>query len=491
MSLDDDAPLPEAVAGSQIVMVDDAMADHLELAFGGAYAIGARYLDAADREVVTAQGKLVDGTPWELPLALHLSADASPVAAGAQLVLTDPEGVPLALLSVTEVTEKPSGGTELAGALTPLRRRSQGAFARLRLPAEQVRYESTGPVLAVPTERHLHAHDVRAIRELAERTGSHVLILALTSAGRGAEATALVRSLLSVVGDLGVPSADVRVVPLPRLDALPPSRQVRFAARVSVAYGADRVLLPHGADAWGKSDPADWLPVPVHRGPPGPLDEAQLAGLLDMGSALPEGFTSGAVERELRRAHPPLRQRGLVVLFTGLSGSGKSTVAGAVAAALTERTDRRITLLDGDIVRTMLSAGLGFSREHRELSVRRIGFVAAEIARHGGTVLCAPIAPYAASRAEVRRMVAQAGATFVLVHVATPLEICEARDRKGLYARARAGLIPEFTGVSDPYEVPDDAHVKVDTSISSLEQCVERVVALLADERLIEHPSTS
>lgn len=491
MSQDDDTLLPARLAEWPSIVVDDVTVDHLELALSGAYAIGARYLQAADRSAVTARGELVDGTPWELPLGLHLGADAGSVAVGEDLVLTDSEAVPLALLSVVEVVQSPAGGTDLAGGLVPLRRRSGGAFAQLRTPAHQVRSESAHPLLVVPTERHLHAHDVRAIEELAARTSSHVLILALTGAGRGGASGALVRSLLAVVADLSAPSAKVRLVPLPSLDVLPPGRRGRFVARVAAAYGADQVLLPHGAGATGEPDAADRMPVPVHPGPPGPLDESELAGLLDAGSPLPEGFTSEPVERELRRAHPPMRRRGLVLLFTGLSGSGKSTVAGAVAASLAERTDRRVTLLDGDVVRTMLSAGLGFSREHRELNVRRIGFVAAEIAGHGGTVLCAPIAPYAASRAEVRRMVAQAGATFVLVHVATPLEVCEARDRKGLYAQARAGLIPEFTGVSDPYEVPDNAHLRVDTSISSLEQCVERVITLLAGQGLIERSSST
>jgi sulfate adenylyltransferase len=167
-----------------------------------------------------------------------------------------------------------------------------------------------------------------------------------------------------------------------------------------------------------------------------------------------------------------------VVFFTGLSGSGKSTLARDLRDALLERGDRKVSLLDGDLVRQLLSAGLTFSREDRDLNIARIGYVATEVARAGGIALCAPIAPYASARARVRSMVAEAGG-FVLVHVATPLEVCEARDRKGLYAKARAGVIGSFTGISDPYEEPADADLVVDTSAVSRRAAVEQVLAHL------------
>ncbi len=187
----------------------------------------------------------------------------------------------------------------------------------------------------------------------------------------------------------------------------------------------------------------------------------------------------------LRAHRPPLDQRGVVLLFTGLSGSGKSTVAKGVEDALLESTTRRATLLDGDVVRRHLSKGLGFSRDDRDTNVRRIGFVAAEVARHGGIAICAPIAPYATTRAAVRAMVESAGGVFVLVHVATPLEVCEARDRKGLYALARAGKIPEFTGVSDPYEEPVDADLRLDTSVQEVGEAVDVVLTELRNRGLV------
>jgi sulfate adenylyltransferase len=184
------------------------------------------------------------------------------------------------------------------------------------------------------------------------------------------------------------------------------------------------------------------------------------------------------VAAELRRARPPRAERGLVVFFTGLSGSGKSTLARDLRDALLERGDRKVSLLDGDLVRRLLSAGLTFSREDRDLNIARIGYLATEVARAGGIALCAPIAPYAAARAGVRSMVTEAGG-FVLVHVATPLDVCEARDRKGLYAKARAGVIGNFTGISDPYEEPTDADLVVDTSALSRHAAVDLVLAHL------------
>ena len=210
----------------------------------------------------------------------------------------------------------------------------------------------------------------------------------------------------------------------------------------------------------------------------GDLSPGELGDVLDAGAEVPAWFTPPAVARELRRARPPRAERGFVLFLTGLSGSGKSTIARNLRDVLAERGDRKVSLLDGDLVRQLLSAGLAFSRADRDLNILRIGFVAAEIARHGGIAICAPIAPYAATRARVREMVSEVG-DFLLIHVATPLEVCEARDRKGLYAKARAGLIDQFTGISDPYEEPADADLVLDTSTMTREQAADAVLGLL------------
>jgi sulfate adenylyltransferase len=175
------------------------------------------------------------------------------------------------------------------------------------------------------------------------------------------------------------------------------------------------------------------------------------------------------------RWRPQRDRRGLVVMFTGLSGSGKSTLARALSQRIGQESHRNVTLLDGDVVRQMLSSGLGFDREARMLNVRRIGFVAAEIARHGGLAVCAPVAPYASMRAEVRDMVSRRG-DFLLIHVNTPLEECERRDLKGLYARARQGLVPSFTGISDPYEEPLDADLTYDTNAVTTTDAVDDII---------------
>jgi adenylyl-sulfate kinase len=170
---------------------------------------------------------------------------------------------------------------------------------------------------------------------------------------------------------------------------------------------------------------------------------------------------------------------GVAVFLTGLSGAGKSTVADALVAQL-EVEGRPVTVLDGDVVRTHLSSELTFSREHRDLNIRRIGWVAGEVVKHGGIVVIAAIAPYEAAREEARTLVEKHG-RFVLVHLSTPLEVCEERDVKGLYAKARAGEIPGFTGISDPYEPPSRAEVVVDTSVTPLEESVTRIRAAMAE----------
>ena len=193
------------------------------------------------------------------------------------------------------------------------------------------------------------------------------------------------------------------------------------------------------------------------------LSGTELRRRLALGLEIPDWFTFPEVAAELRRTYPPRHRQGFTVLFTGLSGAGKSTLANVLVAMLRESGDRRVTLLDGDIVRKNLSSELGFSAEHREINLRRIGFVAAEITRNGGIAICAPIAPYAATRRELRETIEAVGG-FVEVHVSTSLETCEARDRKGLYAKARAGLIKGFTGIDDPYEAPESPDLAIDTA---------------------------
>ena len=211
------------------------------------------------------------------------------------------------------------------------------------------------------------------------------------------------------------------------------------------------------------------------------LSGTELRDRLATGKEIPSWFTFPDVVTELRRSHPPRHGQGVTVFFTGLSGSGKSTIANVLLVKFLEMGGRPVTLLDGDLVRKHLSKELGFSKEHRDINIRRIGYVASEITKNGGIAICAPIAPYDAVRRDVRSMVQPLGG-FILVHVDTPLEVCEERDRKGLYAKARAGIIKEFTGISDPYEEPTDADLVIDTTKLTAEEAAQQIVLHLEKE---------
>jgi sulfate adenylyltransferase len=208
------------------------------------------------------------------------------------------------------------------------------------------------------------------------------------------------------------------------------------------------------------------------------LSGTELRRRLQEGLDIPDWFTFPEVAEELRRTHPPRHKQGFTVFFTGLSGSGKSTIANALLVKLLEIGGRPVTLLDGDHIRKHLSSELGFSREHRDLNILRIGYVASEITKNGGIAICAPIAPYAATRGKVRDLIEPTGG-FLEVHVATSIEVCESRDRKGLYAKARAGIIKEFTGISDPYEFPENPEMRIDTGDLTPDLAAHRILIKL------------
>jgi sulfate adenylyltransferase len=204
---------------------------------------------------------------------------------------------------------------------------------------------------------------------------------------------------------------------------------------------------------------------------------------LAQGKLLPEWFTRKETAEILMEVNPPQHRRGFCLWFTGLSGSGKSTIAEALTPMLLER-GRHLTVLDGDVVRTHLSKGLGFSKDDRDTNILRIGYVASEIAQHNGTVICAAISPYSQTRNEVKGMIGHD--RFIEVYVDTPLEVCEQRDIKGLYAKARAGEIKGFTGIDDPYEAPRDPEIRIDTVDRSPEECALQVIGYLQDRGFVQ-----
>jgi sulfate adenylyltransferase len=478
-------------------------------------------MGAADVAAVTERGMLADGTEWPVPVTLDVPADAIP-ADSDHLVLQDQEGSPLAVLAITErraVSGPGDAGSpdrtakvRLAGPVTALREPEHGPFRHMRRRPEEVREElSGGHVLAYATRRPLNKRHIGQLRHYADQLNARLLLLPLVT-GPATVVTrpeALVRAVLAACQHLPA-GALVVPVPLARRPA-GPAADLRARAIVAAAYGATHLLadasdvpesagVPAGTGTKNGAVALPGIPIPVISAgewaydprsevwrplaliepgaEQGELTDSELGALLDSGTEVPSWFAPPSVARELRRARPPRAERGLAIFFTGLSGSGKSTIARGLAEALTERGDRTVSLLDGDHVRQLLSAGLTFSRADRDLNIARIGFVAAEVARHGGIAICAPIAPYAGARAVARKLVTEVG-DFLLVYVSTPVEVCAARDRKGLYAKARAGLIKGFTGVSDPYEEPRDADLVLDTSVMTRDQAVGAVLRLL------------
>jgi sulfate adenylyltransferase len=211
------------------------------------------------------------------------------------------------------------------------------------------------------------------------------------------------------------------------------------------------------------------------------ISGTELRQRLNEGRDIPGWFTYPEVVQELRRSYPPRHKQGVTIFFTGLSGSGKSTIANVLLTKFLETGGRPVTLLDGDLVRKNLSSELGFSKEHRDINIRRIGYVASEITKNGGIAICAPIAPYDATRKYVRGLIEPVGG-FILVHISTTVEVCEQRDRKGLYAKARAGILKEFTGISDPYEEPEDAEVAINTADLTPEEAAQEIILHLERE---------
>jgi sulfate adenylyltransferase len=479
----------------------------LELLLTGALAPLTGFHTQADLHGIARSGRLADGTAWSVPVTLEVpEATAASIAPANPLtrvlLLTDPEGAPVAALDAVDVWPVRTGWCGVGGPVRRLGDGVHGPFQQLRRsPAEVREMLPPGRVLGVVADRPLHRPQLAQIAYAARTIAGHVLIL-LPVAGLGPDGLApevLVRTVLAARDRM--PPATVVAVPLARRGNEIADAVLR--ARVAGAYGAThllaaghglsgggpRALLPRelaydGRD--GQWRGADDIP-PRHRRVA--LLPEEIDNLLDRGIPLPEWHTPPAVARELARARPPRRVRGLVVFFTGLSGSGKSTIARGVADELAETGERTVTLIDGDVARRFLTAGLGFSREDRDTNVRRIGFVAAEVGRHGGLALCCPIAPYRQARASARALAHAAGAGFQLVYISTPLSVCEERDRKGLYARARAGEHPGLTGVDDPYEVPEDADLTIDTTDISVEQAVERVLTHLATQGWLDRPT--
>ena len=414
------------------------------------------------------------GAPEVRAPAFHIPSHVLDV--GNTVDLLDPEGVTLAQLTVESTAPERVGGF--------VQQRSGFSLVDhidLRLDPTELSSELSQPAWAMWSDGTLTLAARTAIREAAANVGATIVELVPLPTGSETSRVANAPVRLALAETTRREADRLVVVPWPSIDE--PTAALRLQAAIGASFGADALVTvdPDLADN-DLAVPLRLVDVPQDRRTL-PLD------LVDdwvlHGTQLPEWAAESDVATTLTQVHRPSSRAGLTVLLSGLSGSGKSTVARSLAVRLVEREARSVSLLDGDVVRHHLSKGLGFSRPDRITNVLRIGFVASEITKAGGIAVCCPIAPYDQTRREVRAMVEEHG-RFVLVHVATPLGECERRDRKGLYAKARRGEIPEFTGISDPYETPTDAEVVIDTTGRTIDDCVDAVYSYLVSQGLIE-----
>ena len=514
----------------------------LDLLVTGGFSPLTGFMNRRDYDAVCSGMRLASGRLWPLPVVLDISSEvAARLGEGAILALRDPEGVLLAVLHVDEVwtpdveeeqralfdtTDRRHPGaaevcqrqTQLVGGrIEGLQRPTWSDFHGLRLSPGEVRAEfdrlGWNRVVGTEPDDPPHRAEQEFLASMARAEGVRILMQPWVPPGLpDAESYAQVRAFVAAREAYPPGMAALSVLPLAPLgEGL---RQQLWRATIQKNFGCTHSVvkcdeardegraLPAAVQGYARELGMTLVPyappvyvrdlnayVQAEDVPAGAtvlqLSRSDVREQLARGEALPHWFAAPAVLGELARRHPPRHRRGFTVFFTGLSGSGKSTIANRLLVRLLERNERTVTLLDGDLLRKHLSSELGFSRPHRETNVRRIGFVAAEITKHGGVAICAPIAPYAAGREEVRRIVEAVGG-FTLVYVSTPLEECERRDRKGLYARARAGLIESFTGISDPYEPPDAADVLVDTGRLTPEAAVDRIIDHLEREGYLE-----
>ncbi|MDR9414129.1 MAG: bifunctional sulfate adenylyltransferase/adenylylsulfate kinase [Spiribacter sp.] len=521
----------------------------LELLANGGFSPLAGFLGQADYERVLAEMRLTDGTLWPMPITLDVSeALAETVSVGDRVALRDPEGVILAILTVSDqwrpdfeaeaqavfgTTDRGHPGVAylhershpvyLGGRIEALDLPGHYDFTHLRLtPADlRARFARNGwrRVVAFQTRNPMHRAHVELTFQAARQAEANLLIhpvVGMTKPG-DVDHYSRVRCYEHVLQKYPEQTTALSLLPLAMRMGGP--REALWHAIIRRNYGCTHFIVgrdhagpgkdSQGEEIYGPYDAqemvtryADELGIEMvpfrmmvyvqERAGYAPIDEVDEASETVMnisgtefrrrmreGLEIPDWFGYPEVVAELRKTFPPRARQGVTLFFTGLSGSGKSTIANAVMVKLMERGGRPVTLLDGDVVRKHLSSELGFSRAHRDLNIQRIGFVAAEITRNGGVAICAPIAPYAATRADVREMVEAANGGFIEIHVATPLAECERRDRKGLYAKARAGQIKGFTGIDDPYEAPVDPELRIDTTDSTPEEAAQQVLLKL------------
>lgn len=492
----------------------------LALLMNGAYSPLRGFMSRPDYYAVLEKGRLAAGELWPLPVTLDVNEPlAAKLAPGSSLALRDLEGVLLAVLRVEDVWQadrtvevkhlygdSPQAAQLLnsaqafyvGGRVEGVELPGYHSFTALRHSPAELRREFVKrgwtEVAAFHTDAPIHMAQYKLSTRAARELGANLLLHPVVE--EGADYYYRVRCYRAAMPHFPEQSSLLSLLTIPQHGG--GWRELLLHAIVRQNYGCSTLiweaneaeveatapnevaelairLLPCAPLAYVEAR-ADYLPR--HEAERRPFDEAELQRRLRDGLDIPAWFSFPEVIAQLRTHFPARAKQGFTLFFTGLSGSGKSTIAKAVLAKLLELGGRPVSLLDGDVVRKHLSSELGFSKEHRNLNIRRIGYVASEITKNGGIAICAPIAPYTELRREVRQMISQYGG-FIEVHVATPLEVCEARDRKGLYAKARAGVVKEFTGISDPYEVPETPELRIDTSRLSVDEAAQQVFLYL------------
>nr|WP_200376292.1 adenylyl-sulfate kinase [Thiocystis violacea] len=499
------------------ITLDDRQTRDLELMLGGACAPLDGYMGREDYESVLERQCLANGTFFPRPFTLDLDADTAGSLQGEErVVLRDDEGAMLAILTLGDVWQPdwrrerailhPDGATHgeetiadegsapyaLGGRIEGISRPLHHDYPDLRVTPMGLKAELKAGgwtrMIVVDPSAELPPSGHRTIAAIARELGALVLLHPVMDAIRSTELelhrrVKQYRSLLA-----HYPSGGARLALLPLNPSGSGAREWLWRAFVHHRCGATHYFLDPRDMELGKGVAGS---VPMRDLASACKDHLglELLSVLDLripaedlagANPMPIGApgSDGAWSEGLMAGEGDAKcdTSGVTCFFTGLSGAGKSTVARALAAQLS-KLGRTVTLLDGDLVRRHLSSELTFSKEHRDLNIRRIGYVASEITRHGGIAICAPIAPYRVTRAAVRSLIEAEGG-FLEIHVSTPLEVCEQRDPKGLYAKAHAGLIKDFTGINDPYEAPEHPEIAIDTSVMG----VEAAVALILTE---------
>src|SRR5690554_2013890 len=525
----------------------------IELLMNGGFNPLKGFMTEADYDGVVAEMRLADGTLWPMPINLDVSEDfAEKIEPGQDIALRDPEGVILAIMSVTDrwtpdksveakgvfgaddiahpsvnYLHHKAGSVYLGGPITGIQPPVHYDFRARRNTPNELRayFRKLGwrRIVAFQTRNPLHrAHQELTFRAAREAQANLMIhpVVGMTKPGDIDHFTR-VRCYEAVLDQY--PSATTTLSLLNLAMRMGGPREAVWHGIIRRNHGCTHMIVGRdhagpgknsaGEDFYGPYEAQDlvrqhaeevgiemvdfkhmvYVQERVQYEPADEIEEGvtvlnifgtELRRRLREGIEIPEWFSFPEVVRELRRTSPPRAQQGFTVFFIGLSGSGKSTIANALMVKLMEMGGRPVTLLDGDVVRKHLSSELGFSKEHRDLNILRIGYVASEITKNGGVAICAPIAPYAATRRHVRDMIEPVGG-FIEIHVATPIEVCEQRDRKGLYAKAREGKIKEFTGISDPYEEPETPELRVDTQDVDVDHCAHQVLLTLESMGLI------